>query len=377
MSSGSSDEIQKDLKDEKQGTNLEQAPKYTFLSNINSHDEEKRLLQSTNSLNLHEDQISKASSLLDSSINVSDSNLDVNKIYYGPTQKGQEDQGTVENQTKKSKFRAGICSLREKLRELARNFLDFGRWNRDYDSFNQLYFQILFDGLSIFYLSRKHKQFKQQRLNSLKDEKFARENVENLRKNGFALFRNYQLEQNTIIYAETSSYNLNKYIKNNELEQQKNPENELCEIWQVEAKQNRLKIELDNNFIYADKIQPSYSQQNHFLTKMTLSSLSLLKLFTSKIFKAKIKISPDMDSNLHQFYFFGQKVILQNGNVGLRVKQIFSQFDFSQFKVEQAIKLFQMLLAAGVCLFFALKLVKNVLYLARKKKLIKKRFILL
>ncbi|KAL4470899.1 hypothetical protein ABPG72_005933 [Tetrahymena utriculariae] len=373
MSSSTCDVVKSDLKAKKQDQKLEQAPKYTFLSNINNHDEEKRLLQSTNCFNLHDDQISKASSQLDSSINISDSNLDANKLYNGPLQKSEQDQGNIENKSRKNKFSSGISNLREKIKEFAIHALDLVGWNRDYDSFNQLYFQILFDGFSIFYLSRKYKQLKQQRINSQKDEKFGRKYVENLQKNGFGLFINDKLEQNTIIYAETSSYNFNQYIKKNFSDQQTNLEEKLFDIWQKDQQQNKITVELDENFIYADQIQPSYSQQNRLLTKMTLSCLSLLKVFTSQIFKSKVKISSESST---QLYFFGQKIILKNGTIGLRIKQIFSQFDFSQFKVEQAVYLVQMLLAVGVCLFYALKLVKNLLYLARKKKLIKKRYLL-
>ncbi|EAS00149.1 transmembrane protein, putative (macronuclear) [Tetrahymena thermophila SB210] len=374
MSSGSSEEIKSDLKAEKQSQVLEHAPNYTFLSNINNQDEEKKLLQSTNGLNLHEDSISKASSQLDSSINISDSNFNVSKLYQGPSQKGEENQGNPENKAFKSKFRDRLSGLSEKLREFARNLFDLGRWNRDYDSFNQLYFQILFDGFSIFYLSSKYKQLKQQRLNSLKDEKFGRENVENLQKNGFRLYLNSKLEQNTIIYAVTTSYYFNKYIKNKNQSNQETDPNEQCfDVWQVEIPENIIRIQLDDHFIYENKIQTSYSPQNSFLTKLALSSFSLLKLFTSKLSKSKIEISSDHITS--QFYIFGQKVILKDGKVGLRVKQIFSQFDFSQFKIEQAVYLFQMLLAAGVCTFFALKLVKNLIYLARKKKLIKKKYL--
>ncbi|KAL4478663.1 hypothetical protein ABPG74_006898 [Tetrahymena malaccensis] len=332
--------------------NKENVAQYTLLSNINNIEEGEQLLKLVNNHNQCQDSISNISSQCDQSIQLIASNLLDSKV------KNQENQQQDYQEPLKSANKYNSSEIVDTVKEYVNSFLDLFKWKREYDSFNQLYFQIGFDSLLALYFYKKQKKLNSQRDKSKQDEQIANQMTQRLKNYGFYLYHASKIGENTLIYTE-------KQVEQKILENQRN------KIINLYTQDGYLTVEVDQKFKYQDKALPiKTANEMGLLTKITASTLSFL---SGKLFKSKISFnSTDNDGKLGIF-LFGKKAILNNKKIGLHIKQQFQELDLRQYKFDQIAYSISILVATGLCLYFSTKLVKNVIYLAKKKKLFRKK----
>ncbi|KAL4470907.1 hypothetical protein ABPG72_005941 [Tetrahymena utriculariae] len=341
-------QISSEIEDNK-NLNQKKETEYTLLNNLNNIGEEQKLLQSVNNPTLCQDNHSMTSSQCDQSIELISSNLEDSKVIK---------QQNHQEQSLKSANKFDSSEIVDRVKEYASFFVDLFKWKREYDSFNQLYFQIAFDSLLAFQFYEKQRKFFNQRNESKQEEKIANQMVQRLQKDHLSLYHASKQDENTVIYLEkTAQYKIEECKRN--------------EIIDLYTSEGYLTVEVDKNYKYYDKAQFFKNTKNmDLLTKLTASTLSFL---SGKLFKSKLSFYGSDEDGKFRYFLFGKKAILSNSKIGFHLKQQIQHLNLSKFKFDQIAYIISILVASGFCLYFAVKLAKNIMYLAKKKKLFRKK----
>ncbi|KAL4478661.1 hypothetical protein ABPG74_006896 [Tetrahymena malaccensis] len=325
---------------------------YKFLYYITNIDEEQKLLQSVNSSEFCQDNISLSVSFCDESIQLVTSNLLDSK------DKSQKHYQHIYQESFKSVNKSDTSKIVDIAKEYVNSFVNLFKWKRDYDSFNQLYFQIGFDSLLAFYFYKKQNKFNSQREQLCQDENIANLEAKFYRCKCLKQFDQFRYEQEAIICIQTS-------------EESKIQENQRNQIIDLNTQEGILTVQVDKDFEYQDAAFPfKIPDDIGLLTKFTASTISFLsgKIFTSKLF---IQISNN--NSMFTYYLFGEKDLLSNNKIGLIVKSQIKDFFSNEFKFYKLAYLISILVASGISLYFSIKAAKNILYLVNKKILFRKK----
>ncbi|EAS00159.1 transmembrane protein, putative (macronuclear) [Tetrahymena thermophila SB210] len=333
--------------EDKKNLNLQREAKYTLLNDVSNIDEEQKLLQSLNNPTLCQDNLSKASSQCDQSIELIASNLLDSKVT------NQENQQNIQSQQLQSVNKYDSSEIVDTVKEYVNSFVDLFKWNREYDSFYQLYFQIGFDSLLAFYFYKNQKKLNKQRDNLKQEQKIVNDMAQRLQNDPLCLFHGSKLRENTLILIGNS-------------ESQKIEKNKRNQIFTLRTQNGYLDAEVDKDFKYLDNaFFFEAAKDMGLLTKLTASTISFV---SGKLFK--FKISFHTNKELITYYLFGKKDRLSDGSIGLCIKQQIQDLNLSHYQVAYLISI---LVASGFCLYFSAKIAKNIIYLAKKKKLFRKK----
>ncbi|EAS00160.1 transmembrane protein, putative (macronuclear) [Tetrahymena thermophila SB210] len=351
------DQTKKDYKYLKQDENQE----YTLL--YNSVDEERGLLHSVNELILIQAKDISHQSSCDQSIQMSSSHLDGEFIKKESTEQQILEKNKSEQKENLEQSRGEYAE--QILYKYTNKIMDLFKWNREYSSLGQLYFQITFDGLALYYINKQIKQYKQQMILSNENQQIVRDCISNLSNFPDSYFYKAKQDSKVVVRGQINDPLAINCINNKILDKRFNVE--LSQMFKISSNKNlngrEINCKLDKNLSYqnSSKLSHSGSKMNLF----TSFNAGIVSLFTGYAFKSEIKF--DQFQAGKDFYFFGQRQIMPDNTALLNITNIFKEFDLQKFRVEEAAYLISILVSYGVGLYLAVKIVKNVVSWVKNK----------
>ncbi|KAL4478664.1 hypothetical protein ABPG74_006899 [Tetrahymena malaccensis] len=357
----SENQIKKDYQNLKQDENQE----YTLLY---STDEERGLLHSVNELNVIQTKDISHQSSCDQSIQLSQSNLDAEFL----KRESSEPQKTEQKQPKQNeKLEQSNTEYAEQiLYKYTNKIMNLFKRNREYSSLGQLYFQITFDGLALYYLNKQIKQYNQQLKLSYENELIIRDCISNLSNFPDSYFYKAKQDSKVVVRGYISNPLAINHINNKILDKKSN--SEFNKIVKISSSKNlngkEINCKLDRNLQYQNSSRLSHSGSK--MNLLTQINAGIVSIFTGYAFKSEINF--DQFAAGKDFYFFGQKQMMPDNSTLLNVTNIFKGFDLQKLRIDQTAYFISILVSYGVGLYLAIKIVKNLISLIKNKKNIKK-----
>ncbi|KAL4470909.1 hypothetical protein ABPG72_005943 [Tetrahymena utriculariae] len=354
-------QIKKDYKILKQDENQE----YTLLY---SADEDRGLLKSVNELNLIQTKDISHQSSCDQTIQLSQSNLD-GELLKRESAEPQNIEKKQPVQNEKLEQSTGEY-VEQILYKYTNKLLNLFKWNREYSSLGQFYFQITFDGLALYYINKQVKQYKQQLNLSYENESLVRDCISNLSNFPDSYFYKAKQDSKVVVRGQIKDPLAINHINNKILDKKFNAE--LNQTFKISSNRNlhgrEITCKFDQNLSYQNSSKLSHSgSKMNFLTQI---NAGIVSIFTGYAFKSEIKFDQYVAGK--DFYFFGQRQIMPDNSALLNITNIFKEFDLQKLRVDQAAYFISILVSYGVGLFLAVKIIKNLITWVKNKNINKK-----